>query len=389
MKAAFHYAVKVKLIRYESKDEVSFINYDKVFENENPIVAREEAFKEYDEWIKDLYAGIGKKGEYTSDKQARVDLQRFIKPKHNDTVRVGGSDIDFGNSFGHGIGVYFIIDKPYHSSLLEEDIYDTPGDEHLLHGIGTSENYNDPMQISDALNTEILYYEHYNYSKGDFESRANFYDFDLGEIEEIQFLDTPFDWTGLDVKTVEDKTETKELGDEETEKGELEDDPGQSIEEIIENGEGNTVEFKPALLYNFFTKTGGISVKKKIATAICAFLNANGGFLFIGLNDDGKPQGLEWDFSLSNGKKPKDFFQNEFDQMIEHFLSFSVKSNITGHFYELEGKDIFMVTVEPSKNRPIFLKGLEGKEFWIRGNAGNRQLTDKEELANYCIDRWG
>ena len=30
--------------------------------------------------------------------------------------------------------------------------------------------------------------------------------------------------------------------------------------------------------------------------------------------------------------------------MIEHFLSFSVKANITGHFYELDSKDIFIVS---------------------------------------------
>lgn len=29
MKAAFHYAVKVKLIRYETKDDIDFIDYEK------------------------------------------------------------------------------------------------------------------------------------------------------------------------------------------------------------------------------------------------------------------------------------------------------------------------------------------------------------------------
>ena len=130
------------------------------------------------------------------------------------------------------------------------------------------------------------------------------------------------------------------------------------------------------------------TLKGKIATAICAFLNSNGGFLFIGLDDDGRSQGLEYDFSLSNGKKTKDFFQNEFDQMLEHFLSFSIKANINGEFFRIEDKDIFIVTIEPSKNRPIFVKGQNGKEFWVRGNAGNRQLIDIEEIANYCIDRW-
>ena len=377
MKAAFHYTVKVKLIRYKTKDEVDFINFEKLFENENPILAREDAFKEYEEWIKDLYTGLGKEGQYSTDKQARIDLQTFITPSEKHNVQIKENEIDFGNSLGYGIGVYFVIDKPYHQSWETEDMYDKTGDEHLLHGIGTTDIYNDPLEVSDQLNNEILYYEHYSYDKSNYERRTNFYDWDIDEIDEIHFLETPFDWTGLDVKP---EAETEEL---------VEQNPTQQIVEIIANGEGNKIEFKPALLYNFKTGKAGISVKAKIATAICAFLNANGGLLFIGLDDDGKPQGLEWDFSLANGKKPKDYFQNEFDQMIEYFLSFAVKPNVVGQFYELEGKDVFIVTVEPSKNRAIFLKGQDGKEFWVRGNAGNRQLTDMEELANYCIDRWG
>lgn len=373
--AAFHYAVKVKLIRYETEDDIDFINHEKVFKNENPILARQEAFKEFEEWIKDLYSGMEKTGEYLTDKQARIDLQKFTTPSGKHNVQINENEIDFGNSLGHGIGVYFIIDKPFNQSWESEDMYDKSGDEHLLHGIGTLDKYNDPLEISDALNNEILYYEHYNYDKSNFERTANIYDWDKPGIDEIHFLDTPFDWTGLDIEP-EEQPET------------IEQDTAQRIEEIIANGEGNKVEFKPALLYNFKTDMAGISVKGKIATAISSFLNSNGGIVFIGLDDNGKSQGLEKDFSLSNGKKPKDFFQNEFDQMIEHFLSFSVKSNITGQFYERDNKDVFIVMVEPSKNRAIFVKGQNGKEFWVRGNAGNRQLTDIEELANYCIDRW-
>lgn len=373
--AAFHYAVKVKLIRYESKDNIDFIDYEKFFENENPILARKEAFKEYEEWLKDLYTGIGNTDGYISDKQARIDLEKFITPSGKHNVVINENEIDIGNSFGYGIGVYFIIDLPYRKSWESSDMYDKKGDEYLLHGIGKGDKYNDPLELSDSLNLEILYYEHYNYDKSNFERKANIYDWDKPGIDEIHFLETPFDWTGFDVEPEEEETEAEQ-------------NTTLQIEEIISNGEGNKIEFKPALLYNFKTNKAGISVKAKIATAICAFLNANGGLLFIGLDDNGNPQGLEPDFSLANGKKPKDFFQNEFDQMVEHFLSFSVKANITGQFQELNSKDIFIVAVEPSRNRPIFLKGQNGKEFWIRGNAGNRQLTDNEELANYCIDRW-
>jgi len=381
MKAAIHYVVKVKLIRYETKDEINFIDFEKSFENENPIKAREEAFKEYEEWINDLYTGIGRPSGYVSDRQARIDLKRLTTPSEKHNVQVDENMMNFDDSFGYGIAVYLVVDKPY-----EEDQQE--GDEYLLHGIGTSYKYNDALEISDALNNEILYYEHYEYDKGNYERRTNFYDWFLGDTEEISFLETPFDWTGLDVKSGDEMAELKFKNfAAEFEKYENDKNPN-TIEKIVENGEGNQVEFKPALLYNFKTGKAGIGVKGKIATAICAFLNANGGLLFIGLNDDGAPQGLEYDFSLAAGKKPKDFFQNEFDQMIEHFLTFAVKSNITGQFYELGGKDIFIISVEPSKNRAIFVKGQNGKEFWIRGNAGNRQLTDIEELANYCIDRW-
>jgi hypothetical protein len=383
MKAAFHYLVKVKLIRYETKDEIDFIKSEKVFEHENPIVARQEAFQEYQEWINDLYTGIGKPGGYTTDRRARIDLQKFTTPSEESNILINENEFDFRNSLGYGIGVYFIIDKPYRPTYLSASFHDKQGDEHLLHGIGTSDKYNDPLEISDALNNEILYYDYYSYDKNGLERNTSLYDWFSGKIGVISFLETPFDWAGLDMKPADSMNQIERGSPNELVEGHL------TIEEMILNGEGNQVEFKPALLYNFKTNVAGIGVKAKIATAICAFLNANGGFLFIGLNDDGKPNGLDYDFSLANGKNPKDYFLNEFDQMIEHFLSFSVKANISGQFYELMGKDIFVVTVEPSKNRAIFVNGQKGKEFWVRGMAGNRRLTDIEELANYCIDRWG
>jgi len=93
---------------------------------------------------------------------------------------------------------------------------------------------------------------------------------------------------------------------------------------LIDGGENNHVEFKPCLIYNFNTKKGGIGVKAYIAKAICAFLNANGGFLFIGVKDNGEAQGLDYDFNLSNGKNPLDFFMLEFDQMLRHFIGFKL-----------------------------------------------------------------
>ena len=113
MKAAFHYTVKVKLIRYQTKDDIDFINYEKVFENKNPVIARQEAFTEYEEWIKDLYVGIGKPDKYSTDKQARIDLKQFITPSDKYQIQINNNEIDFENSIDYGIGVYLIIDNPF------------------------------------------------------------------------------------------------------------------------------------------------------------------------------------------------------------------------------------------------------------------------------------
>ena len=47
MQSSFHYIVKAKLIRFIKNGEIDFLEFEDKFENENPILAREMAFKHY------------------------------------------------------------------------------------------------------------------------------------------------------------------------------------------------------------------------------------------------------------------------------------------------------------------------------------------------------
>lgn len=394
MTVAFHYIVKSKLVRrIETNGEIEFLEFEEKFENENPIVARNQAFNHYQNYIDILLESKGEK--YVSDKQAREELKSFTNPSLS--LNINQHFVDFSDYLSYGIGVFMVINTPINPDTFIPSIRK----EIAIHTIGGQYfgNYN-PNNLMTDLEEEYEYYVYFNYETKKLEKNVLFCNSDewkegyLGngvwrdesyvEPSIHTIIETPFDWKGL---------EKPYWWGEEDDENVSEEIP-KTYEEIISEGEGNQVEFKPSLLYHFGTQKAGISVKGKIATAICALLNSNGGFLFIGLNDDGIPQGLEYDFSLSNKTNVKDFFQNEFDHMIKQFLSFSIKSNINGQFYELKGKEIFIVSVEPSKNRPIFLNTIDEekkkiKQFWVRGNAGNRQLTDIEELANYCIDKWG
>ena len=379
--AAFHYVVKAKLIRHiKGSGEIEFLQFEDKFENENPIVARNLAFKHYQNYIDVLLEA--KHNKYISDKQAREELISFIDPGTKTKIQLGESEVEFSDTFGNGIGVFLIVDVPKPDNVYD----DKEGEEILIHGIGNiSYLSDDPDRLIFELQRESDYYTFFNYQTDNnlievvYCSRDEWEEgYREDEPATYNILETPFDWTGLDKPYWWGEPEDEEIQQ-----------APKTLEEIIQEGESNQVEFKPALLYNFSTGKGGIGVKGIIAKAICAFLNSNGGFLIIGVTDKGEPQGLSFDFSLSEDKNEKDFFMLEFDQMLEHFLSFSIKSNVSGQFFQLNEKDIFVVTVTPSKRRPIFLKGQSGKEFYVRGEASSRQLTDIEELVNYCIEKWG
>lgn len=389
--AAFHYLLRVKLIRSVNESgEFNFIEEEKKFEDENPIVARRNAINSYQSYIDILLQSKEKK--YFSDKQARIDLKSFIEPGTRSKIKVRNQEIEFSDSMGNGIGIILIIDLPKPDEIWHDEI----GDEIFIHGIDGFDMKDDPCRLISSLEKEYEYYKYYGYETQDEEIEVVFYDEEewnegyLGNGEWLkgysepntyQILNTPFDWTGLD--------ELFWWEDEEKKKVIKVTENSPNNNKIIQNGETNQVEFKPSLLYNFSTGRAGIGIKGIIAKTICAFLNSKGGFLFIGVNDKGEAQGLSWDFSLSMDKNEKDFFLLEFDSMINHFLTFSVKDNVSGEFIELDGKIIFKVTVFPNKRRPSFLNGQNGKEFYIRGEASSNKITDIEELVNYCLDKWG
>lgn len=389
MKAAFHYVVRIKIALFNKDNEVDLQEYESKFENENPILARNKAFDYYQTNIDNFL--LNKNKTYTSDRQAREVLNSFIDLGTKAKYKIGDREVEYNDSFGNGIGVYLVVDKPILSDKHQTLIEDKVGDEFFLHGIKSigilSHETIDTGSMMFGLTNELNYYKHYRYNTKNKEITIIYCDqdeWDEPDNEEPStnnILETPFDWDGYGEPYWWGKPVAEEQAN--TKKPQL------TVEKIIQQGESNKVEFKSSLLYNFKTKAGGIGIKEGIAKAICAFLNSNGGVLFIGVRDDKTVQGLnDYDFQLANGKDSKDFFLREYDQMIEYFLSSSVKSGIEGYFYEIGGKEIFVVIVSPNKRRPIFLKSQGGgKDFYIRLEASSRKLTDIEEIINYFIDR--
>ncbi len=375
MKAAFHYLVKAKLIRYINADDINFIEIEEKFENENPILAREAAFNFYQNYIDVLLESKGLK--YQSDNQARKELQSFIdsgpKKKKEKTGNESEDKLSelfddlYDSTFGNGIGVFFVIDKPI--AEAKESLRDEVGEESLIHGIGSHNIFSGIQHLMDGLVTEYNYYRSFGYSINDKKIVVNF----LEEGEEEPYLEeilkTPFDWTEFDLPSVIATLSEVE----------------QKWLEVINGGEGKKVEFKSTLRYHIHLKTADKIIEHEIAKTIAAFLNCEGGILIVGVDDDNNILGLENDFSLYSKNQEDKFFQ-AFKNLLENYFGLGIVARLNFDFASIRKKQIFYIEVFESKN-PIYLNNKGAKEFYVRVGTSS-SLYDVEQAVNYIIDRF-
>ena len=364
----FHYKIKVKLIRFIQNDKIDFIQDEIIFEDKNPIIAREKAIEYYNGYLDTLLEPNLKHDEILAKLEDKINIKD-----------------NFLDSYFNGIGVSLMIDNP-----LDDDKI---GEEYLIHGFGFGID-GTSQSLMDSLNFEMNYYDHYNCDKRDHQIKVNYYDADADKVCEETILKTPFDWTGYDIPNVSEDEKENNNNSLQIQYSDL-----STFVKYIERGEGNQIEYKSSLLsYKNGDKIGySKHIIFKIIKARASFLNSNGGILYIGVNDDKSILGLDSDFSLTQTEEedPKDYFKKQVDYIIKNnFKAFA--TYITGDFVEIDGKLIFIFIVEPS-NTPVFINNNTDKdeknhkkEFYVRlTGASSIHYYDIEEIVDYCLNHWG
>ena len=123
------------------------------------------------------------------------------------------------------------------------------------------------------------------------------------------------------------------------------------FEEMLGKEEGQTLEFK-----------GKIPRPMQLASVICAFANADGGVIIIGVNDKGEVLGL--------GKKSHDF-----ERMIERVRDLcSPPIPIETQRFSYRGKEIGLIVVP----RSSFVHSTRDGQYLIRVGSNNRPLVPTE-----------
>jgi hypothetical protein len=157
------------------------------------------------------------------------------------------------------------------------------------------------------------------------------------------------------------------------------------IEELIIGGESESVEFKSTLRYDLRQKEVNKTLEYVIAKTISAFLNSNGGNLFIGIDDDQNALGLNDDIRTLK-KQDLDGFELQLIGVVKKYIGKEFSSHIKINFPEYDKQKICHILVSQS-SKPIFVK-LEGKEdFFVRSGCSSQPLS-REEQSAYEKEHW-
>ncbi len=149
--------------------------------------------------------------------------------------------------------------------------------------------------------------------------------------------------------------------------------------------ESQTVEFKTSIVYppNNDSFPDMNRQMKTILTVIAAFLNADGGTLYIGANDSGAGVGVYDDLCYEEFHGDKDKYQRTVLDGVALTWNNNVASYV-GVCWDTDntsGKDVLVVTVTP------YGPGVELDGAWVyRNGSGNRHLT-KAEFEQYNARR--
>ncbi|MBS1707465.1 MAG: ATP-binding protein [Armatimonadetes bacterium] len=125
---------------------------------------------------------------------------------------------------------------------------------------------------------------------------------------------------------------------------------------------------------------------------VAAFMNAHGGVLFIGVDDDGQAIGLDGDLDLIDDPHPLDIFEMRFREAMKNHIQPIPLNNVEMQFVGLQGKTVAKIEVAARPGVTYLIRrdprtGQMLEEVYVRD--GNRTLNlsgrtrDQFVLARY------
>ena len=159
-----------------------------------------------------------------------------------------------------------------------------------------------------------------------------------------------------------------------------------SIEDLLSIGESSTLEYKSTARWNVHTKQKDNELEHAVVKSVAGFMNARGGTLLIGVDDAGKPLGIENDLKTIN-RADLDGFENWLTTLLETSMGGAATSNAAVDFPQADGSSICRVVVTPGGS-PTYVSVKLEDWFYVRLGNSTRRLPTREAV-DYINQRWG
>lgn len=153
----------------------------------------------------------------------------------------------------------------------------------------------------------------------------------------------------------------------------------------IIDGETSTVEFKSSLLWDHRRGVKNTALVDAVLKTITAFMNSEGGTLYVGVSDDGAILGIGGDYACLGGKGNWDVWSQAFANAFR-VIGPEHSANIKLERIRLEGRDVAKITVRRGQ-KPVYVDPFGKAEFYIRVGTTSQPLNPKQ-ATEYIRERF-
>ena len=158
-----------------------------------------------------------------------------------------------------------------------------------------------------------------------------------------------------------------------------------STSELIQLEESAALEFKSTLRWDVYRDQVNKDLESVIAKSVAGFMNAEGGTLLIGVDDEGEVLGLERDLKTL-GRGDVDGFHQKLVQVLNNHLGSAFLQHVRVSFDEVDDKLVCMVDVKKSP-QPVYVQGGKEQAFYVRTGNTTRPF-DMQGAHNYIDMHW-
>ena len=190
MPPKFFYYIRGTMFRSKG-NENNLVEVSEVFKDDNPIAAREKAFRVYQNYIDVFLDSKGK--SYVSHEETEKVLMDFVSSYRRNFVKIGGQaieEMEIDVDYDKGMNIFLVMAESPTLTTREGELYFE--DKRLIHYIGNG--FMDfKAEVFKSLCFEYSLYQKYGYDMMDYKCDYNTSG-SPKKLTMMSILDTPVDF---------------------------------------------------------------------------------------------------------------------------------------------------------------------------------------------------